>query len=666
MKTITILPIKALRGRVHSTATHISRIIQHTADVLMDIIIKILFMIISPHHFVNRASNSHKKLDQPLKVELYEAIMHPDDNMELVNVLFDLRSGLWKLDSKPTDKQLGRLLNREDRVLLLCTRKLVEAMAKGRHGESTITVEDAHSKWQTKHVLVNRLSAPGHKDPFGNLPHFGSVVQGGRVQDLLLSSHDIFHIRNLQAFLLCCSRHDTSGPMATKSILKSWMVTMPQILSILEDKLIMRTCKATYWELFRRGHIGLTVYLQIHDGDNSDEPLQTFVSAEPLVSTADTRAVAALRLTSQVPGSGSTTGSSYASRNEAAQIPTARARTAGSQTPADQAVHPYGRGFEINDPQTYFQKFSSLVPPEQATNILLALNFFLRPPELDWENFPSEEQELRQSLPKTRPRAPEVFIVSRRPDSRTAPLSDLTRIAASAIHSQSEANGNSIDVLSALQFLGKTPVQGHLRRTRLAASNDEIDTLRSPIYHQTQHSNPGLPVHFPQVPADMTGKKEATSVASTEKTMRAANSVRVASAETTGTVQVHMQPSENSTMPARSHVHGNGDGHAAGLNPAATPFTSSTMPSISDHRAKRDGGPSIATGSPSTIKSGNTKGGRSPKRHNWATHPNSWCTSANLPLSLDGESVAAQEGSESPSAGSDEDTEQGGTRPAEK
>ncbi|ROW02469.1 hypothetical protein VMCG_06045 [Cytospora schulzeri] len=647
MRGITTLPrriITIFRGRIAATKASMKLEISYACDLLVDMVINILFMIFSQQYFLDRISNKHAQPAGLANVEFYEAIMYPDDNMELVNVLYDMKNGLWKLDAKPTDRQLGRLINREDRVLLLCPRKLVEVLDKGRHGASMISVEDAYNKWQTKHVLVNRLSTPGQKDPFGSLPDFGTLVQGGEGQDLRLSSHDIFHICNLKGFLLHCSMIDIGDPNAAGNIMKSWMVTMPQVLSILEVKATMRKCKETYWELFRRGRVGSTVYLQLHGADDPDGPSQKFVHCELPVQTADTQTIAALRLATQTGDNGSM------------RVPNGRSghdkvhsQPANVQALADQAVHPYGKDLNINDPQTYFAKFGSLTSPQQTANILLALSFFLRPPELDWENLPLAEADLKKSLPRSRTETPEVFIASRKLDNRMAPLSQVTHIATSAVQKQFEASGNNHDLQEALRSFGSTPVQSQLRRTRPVVSNDETDRLQSPICHQRQVSSLGSPVHVSHAPVDDGCGQVSHAMDSANTTPRASRPFRFASSQTTGTVRVHKLPEEDSAVLAEVNRNT--------LNPEAPSFISLTVPSRDVIKAEEEEGLCIPAGAQPSISFEDATAVGIPGYQNDEAHSEFGYTSANAGFSMDGDSEDSRECSKSSSVTADTDME---------
>ncbi|ROV92217.1 hypothetical protein VPNG_09675 [Cytospora leucostoma] len=272
-----------------------------------------------------------------------------DDNVELVNVHYDMQRALWQLDADPTDKKL------------------------------CLTVEGAHNKWQTKHVLI---------------------------------------------------------------------------LSIPDDRSTKRKCKTAYWELFQ----------------------------------------------------------------------------AGTEASTDQATYPYGKGLNINDPQTYFRVYGAVIPPKQTTDILLALGIFLRPPDLDWENLPMAEAELRKTLPKSRQQTPEVFVVSRKPASHTAPLSEVTRIATYAVQAQFEAMSNSDDVR--WRSLGETHIQGQLRRTRPIVSNNETDRLQRPLHHEVQHFSLGTPVDLPQGSTEDAGEQEVSTLGSRNTTPKADILLRISSTET--------------------------------------------------------------------------------------------------------------------------------------
>lgn len=266
-----------------------------------------------------------------------------------------------------------------------------------------------------------------------------------------------------------------------------------------------------------------------------------------------------------------------------AQVPMMPTQKASTQVSADQATHPYGRDLNINDPQTYFQKFGSAIPPKQTTEILLALSFFLRPPELDWENLPLAETELRKALPKPRGQTPEMFIASRKPVRRTAPLSEVTRIATSAVQAQFEARSNSNDIRwrSFTRSLGPTHVQGQLRRTRPVVSNEETDRLQNPVYHEAQRFSLGSPVDLPQCPTDDAGGKEVTAPGPRNTTPKPARSLRISSTET---VRVHGQrEGDGSTLAGAANSNG-------ALNPEAPSFTPIDMPSTGDSVIEEVGG----------------------------------------------------------------------------
>lgn len=650
--TLPSLIIKTLRGRIAATKTNLKLKVRYACYGLSDMIISMLSRISSQKHFLDRLS---QKQDQPTglaNVELYEAIMYPDDKKELVNVVYDLTSGTWKLDAKPTDKQLGRLINREDRVLLLCPRKLVEVLDKGRHGTSVISVADAYSKWQEKHVLVNRLSAPDQNKPCGNMPDFGTFMQGEDDQDLRLSSHDIFHIRNLKFFLLRCSEAGSGAPAAASSILKSWMITMPQVLSILEDKAVKTRCKMTYWALFRRGRVGSTVYLQLHGADDTDDSYQALVEREPPVQTADTQTIAALRLSTQAVNNRSFSVPNGRSWHGEAQYSTAGAQAANDQALADQTAHPYGKDLNINDPQTYFERFGCLTSPQQTANILMALSFFLRPPELDWENLPLAKEELKKTLLGSPFETPEVFIVSRKQDHRTASLSQVARVATAAVHRQFGADGNGDDKRRALG----------MRARWQAASNDETDLFRSPIYHQRQVFSLGSPVYIPQ--GGVCGASEQRSMAmdSTTTTPRAGRPLRFASQEGAGTVWVKCKQAEDGGV--LTGTNGNG----VMLNPEAPSFTSLSMPAKGILEAEENQGLSMPTSEWPSISLEDAKSVGVLGCQNCETPSESGYTSWDAGLSIDGQLEAERESPKSP-PGSTHDTnsdlEEGGAERGE-
>lgn len=641
MITLSRRIIKTLRGQVAAIKTNLNLRVRLACDLLAGKIIEILIMIFGQKHFLDRLSTKHEQTAELANVELYEAFMYPDDKKELVSIIYDVHNDIWMLEAKPTGKQLGRLINREDRVLLLCPRKLVAVLDKGRHGASMISVEDAYGKWQTKHVLMNRLSDPGQKDALGSMPDFGKFVQGEEGQDLRLSSHDIFHIRNLKDFLLHCSKEDNSAPTTAGNILKSWMVTVPQILSILEDKTAMRKCKRAYWELVRWGRVGSTVYLQLHGAGDPDESSQTLVHRETPVHTADTRTIAALRLSTQAVNNGSMSVPDDRSGHERVWATTGSAQAASDQAFADQTGHPYGKDLNINDPQIYFEKFGSLTSPHQTANILMALSFFLRPPELNWENLPLAEAEPNKTLLRSRNNTPEVFIASRKPDSLMAPLSQVTRIATSAVQKQFETSCNNDEGGQAFRSRWQT------------ASNDETDLFQSPIYHQRQASGFELPVYVPQGPGDGASEQGSTATNSTTTTPKAGIPSRFASTETNGTVRVCKQPENGETSTGNGTI----------LNPEAPLFTSRAMPSKGVPKTEEKVGLSVPAGAWPSINLDVARSVGILGYQKSEVHSQSGYMPMKAGPSLDGEFEASRENTESSSASADQsdtDVDQGG------
>lgn len=224
----------------------------------------------SPHHDTCKkpASFGNTNLHLPSGMEdfdLYEAVLRPDDQLEFIGMLYDDKTNQWKLSpgsTKEAGQQLARLQARDDPVLVICSRKLLQGLAQGAAGKSMFTMAN------TQHGLIT------HHQTLVTKVHCAPRFHDGELLKIYLSGHDVFHIRNLKDFLLHINRSDNAAAVMAASggaFMKSWLVTVLEILLILNQDVIHDECKEAFWKLYSCGFVS-TIYIQIQDRDIPIKP----------------------------------------------------------------------------------------------------------------------------------------------------------------------------------------------------------------------------------------------------------------------------------------------------------------------------------------------------------------------------------------------------------
>lgn len=203
---------------------------------------------------IEASSTMHQSL---AGLDLYEATIRPDETQEFIGVLFNTRTKQWSLahrDGEPCE-QIKRIKARDKQVLLLCSDKLVRALALGAVGKSTILVEDYKGVMASSHTTITALACGD------GIPRF----QGGELSQLRLSSQDVFDIYNFKEFLLH-AKYNIKTILASSrgQFMKSWLVTLPQLLDITKHGSTYAACKEAFWELYNHGSV-CNMYLSVPD-----------------------------------------------------------------------------------------------------------------------------------------------------------------------------------------------------------------------------------------------------------------------------------------------------------------------------------------------------------------------------------------------------------------
>lgn len=191
-------------------------------------------------------------------LELYEATMRPTDRQICVDVTFHRDINQWELSRSSLGTPLGTrpaaLRPRDDKVLLLCSRTFLAGISADT---SVTTVRDHMGRVTEQRTQVHHL-AQNH-----GIPGF----QHGELSQLNLSSHDTFTIRNLMQFLRYAGENVDAIIAATAGgYMKTWIVTVPQMVAIMADEETCRSCKEAFFKLHNLGFAS-SVHLQLVDGN---------------------------------------------------------------------------------------------------------------------------------------------------------------------------------------------------------------------------------------------------------------------------------------------------------------------------------------------------------------------------------------------------------------
>lgn len=179
--------------------------------------------------------------------ELYEAVLQADDKPRIIEVRYDSESNRWCVDSPAT------FPDREDPVTMLCSKSVLRAMT----GDNT--KRDPH--------LFRSTSMPRFQ--VNRLPDSGATKRlDGDPATVRASSHDLFHIANLEEFLLH-THEDFERVVAASSgpYMKHWLISLRQLVTMLSKPDVQQKCKAAFWQLFRRG-FAEKISIQLWDADD--------------------------------------------------------------------------------------------------------------------------------------------------------------------------------------------------------------------------------------------------------------------------------------------------------------------------------------------------------------------------------------------------------------
>lgn len=191
------------------------------------------------------------------RLEVYEAVCSPRDQPEVVGVAYDTTSSVWKYH--PTCGQVtseymaqrSRLQKRDETVLLICPKNMVEALA----GDSKIVVRGTEGQKKVHRPSINRLASRAF-----DLPSF----QKGELRCMRLSSHDVYHIKNLGAFLAHASENHVAANTASGGeIMKKWAVSLADVSRVMNSTSVEK-CQEGFRNVSMRGWAE-TIYLQIFD-----------------------------------------------------------------------------------------------------------------------------------------------------------------------------------------------------------------------------------------------------------------------------------------------------------------------------------------------------------------------------------------------------------------
>lgn len=190
-------------------------------------------------HFIepdqnNKPSSGASNLKLPAeqtKIELYEVISPADDLPRIIDVDYDTNNNRWRMDESAT------FPDREDPVAVICSKSVLRAM------KGDLSTTASASSTNQPLFQVNRL------------PDYGVIKNPeGGLAKLKASSHDLFHIGNLENFLL----HTKQDPQHVISssggqYMKHWLIDLRQLITLFSDPDTRQKCKSAFWELFHCG-----------------------------------------------------------------------------------------------------------------------------------------------------------------------------------------------------------------------------------------------------------------------------------------------------------------------------------------------------------------------------------------------------------------------------
>lgn len=191
---------------------------------------------LEPEHSEKRTSGPSrpKFTAERAKLELYEVVCPANDIPRVIDIDYDTRANRWCIDESHS------FPDREDPVAMVCSRSVLRAM---QFADSSTRRSTPANSTRMPQFKINRL------------PNHGVIKNpGGDLATLKASSHDLFHIGNLEKFLL----HTHVYPQHVCLVnggqyMKHWLIDLRQLGTVLSNSDIRQKCKSAFWDLVHHG-----------------------------------------------------------------------------------------------------------------------------------------------------------------------------------------------------------------------------------------------------------------------------------------------------------------------------------------------------------------------------------------------------------------------------
>lgn len=167
-------------------------------------------------------------------LDLYEVVCPANDIPRVIDIDYDTKDNRWCIDDPHT------FPDREDRVAMICSRSVLRAI---QFADSSTRRSTPASSTRLPQFQINRL------------PNHGVIKNpGGDLATLKASSHDLFHIGNLEKFLL----HTHEYPQHILKVngwqyMKHWLIDLRQLVTVLSKPDVRKKCKSAFWDLVHHG-----------------------------------------------------------------------------------------------------------------------------------------------------------------------------------------------------------------------------------------------------------------------------------------------------------------------------------------------------------------------------------------------------------------------------
>lgn len=177
------------------------------------------------------------------KLELYEVVCPANDIPRVIDIDYDTKANRWCIDESRT------FPDREDPVAMICSRSVLRSI---QYADSSTRCSTPASSTLMPQFQINRL------------PNHGVIkTPGGDLATLKASSHDLFHIGNLEKFLLHTHEHPQHVLLVDGGqYMKHWLMDLRQVVAVLSKSDTRQKCKSAFWDLVHHG-IAEKVTLQL-------------------------------------------------------------------------------------------------------------------------------------------------------------------------------------------------------------------------------------------------------------------------------------------------------------------------------------------------------------------------------------------------------------------